>query len=141
MATLFEVVGRRHGVASRQVREAAGHRGWTFDVLTLGSLAAGVALVSARVIRRIFSGPLANSRPALVLALAFASIALAIVGFGAGSVWSGIAETFRLGNGHGSYRVDRIPLRQHPLSMFTAAVVLFWLMAAYHFWSDARSDA
>jgi hypothetical protein len=132
MATLFAIVGRRHGVSPDQVREAAGHRGWTFDVLTLGVLAVFYGIVASRVIRRITAGSLGTSAVAATLALVVASLALAIVGFGAGSVWLGIAETIRLGNGHASYRAARVPWRQHPLLMFGASLGLFWLIVAYH---------
>jgi hypothetical protein len=136
MATLFAIVGRRHGVSPERVREAASHRAWSFDALTMGSLAVLYALVASRVIRRIVGGSLGTSAWASTFALAGASLALAIVGFGAGNVWSGIAEAIRLGNGHASYRALRIPWRQHPVPMFVACLVLFWLVAAYHSWND-----
>ena len=41
-----------------------------------------------------------------------------------------VAESIRLGSGHLSYRLDRIPWRQHHLSLFIAGVVLFWIAAA-----------
>ena len=136
MATLFHIVGQRHGVSPERVREAAAHRGWTFDAATLGTLAVLYVFVASRVIRRITRGSLGTSAVAALFALAFASLAVAVVGFGAGSVWSGIAEAIRLGNGHASYRVGRIPWRQHPLLMFGASLVLFWLIVAYHLWDD-----
>ena len=40
-------------------------------------------------------------------------------------IWSTVAEEFRVGNGHLSYRVDRSPWTQHRLGPFVSGVVLF----------------
>ncbi len=49
-----------------------------------------------------------------------------------GEIWSFTAENFRVGNGHLSYRVNRIPWTQHRLGLFAGGVVLFWLLAWLH---------
>jgi hypothetical protein len=138
MTSLFAIVADHHGVSVVEVREAASHRERSFDVATLGSFAVLFGLVASRVNRRIIQGSLGTSALASTMALAAASVALAIVGFGAANVWLGLAETIRLGNGHVSYRAERVPLRQHPMAMFLAGLVLFWLIAAYHSWTSAR---
>lgn len=43
--------------------------------------------------------------------------------------WAGLCENLRIGNGHLSYRLDRLPWGHHRLALFAGALVLFWTMA------------
>lgn len=139
MATLFEIVGRRHGLPSGEVREAVTHRGITFDAAVLVSFLILYVVVAAAILRRVLSGGFGHNAWMSTLAVAGASLAVAPIGALAWTVWSGIAESIRLGNGHASYRVARIPWRQHPVEVVLACLVLFWLVALYRSWTPRRS--
>ena len=52
-------------------------------------------------------------------------IAAAIMMFG--DVWSGAVESLRIGNGHMSYRLQRLWWLRHRPELFTGAVIVFWL--------------
>jgi len=64
--------------------------------------------------------------------IAYTSVVASVVGVLLGEVWSDLMENIRLGNGHLSYRLERIPWSHHRLGMFVGGVVLFWLLAAFH---------
>jgi hypothetical protein len=65
---------------------------------------------------------------------------LGLVGFFVGDVWSGLAETVRVGNSHISYRLNRVPWRQHPEIMFSACVVLSWFVGAVRYHSERSRE-
>lgn len=64
--------------------------------------------------------------------IVYTSIIASVVGMLLGEVWSDLMENIRLGNGHLSYRAERIPWSHHRLGIFVGGVVLFWLLAAFH---------
>ena len=69
-----------------------------------------------------------------VLATVITSAVVSTAGVLVGEEWSQVAETFRVGNGHLSYRVNRIPWNQHRLGLFIGGVILFWLIVGYYYW-------
>ncbi len=73
----------------------------------------------------------------VVVVTGIASAIVGAAGLLLGEVWSMTAENLRVGSGHLSYRVDRIPWVQHRFGYFLACVVLFWLIAALEYWSAA----
>ncbi len=113
MNKLFAMVGHDHGVNIDRVRHGVRHRSGLFDALVLLSFATLYFRAASRVASRVVHGS-SGSLPSMIIAALFASMMLGIVGFLTGAVWSGVAETIRVGNGHVSYRVNRIPWRQHP---------------------------
>jgi len=46
-----------------------------------------------------------------------------------GEVWIWVVEGFRVGNGHMSYRGDRLFWARHRFELFAAALLIFWLAA------------
>src|SRR5205814_7604322 len=67
--------------------------------------------------------------------VAFLIVILSSLAFGVGGVmlgdqWSIVAENIRVGTGHLSYRVDRLPWARHQIGFFVLCVVLFWGAAA-----------
>jgi hypothetical protein len=92
--------------------------------------AALYVVVAHHVAGRLFRGALADS---LVLAAGVAivtSMALAAVGVLAGDVWSMLIESIRVGNGHMSYRVERVPWRNHRWPIFVTAATVFLVVTA-----------
>ena len=63
-------------------------------------------------------------------AVAVTSAVVSTAGMLVGELWSGAVEMLRVGNGHLSYRADRIPWGQHRASLFFCGVLLFWAIAA-----------
>jgi hypothetical protein len=55
------------------------------------------------------------------------------IGFLAGGIWFGLTESVRVGNGHMSYRVERLPIRRNGLAMFTAHAALFAAVSAVQY--------
>ena len=129
MATLFATVGQGHGVDPEAVRRAVGQRSVTFDAAVLLSFATLFGFMVRPVASRI-AATFASSLTAQTLVVIFASIGVGIVGGLVGDVWSGVAETIRVGNGHVSYRVNRVPWRQHPELAVASCVALFWVIGA-----------
>jgi hypothetical protein len=76
--------------------------------------------------------------PGITMAL-FLSLAFAAGGTMLGEVCFWLAETYRMGNGHMSYRAGRLFWVRHRPELFAVAVIVFWLAAleaACHLWSD-----
>jgi len=65
---------------------------------------------------------------------ALAAIAASFFGVLAGEEWSVLVENLRLGNGHLSYRVERIPWAQHRLGLFVGGVILFGILSGYRYY-------
>jgi len=55
-----------------------------------------------------------------------------------GEEWSWVAEGYRVGNGHMSYRAQRLPWARYRGDLFAGALLVFWL-AAYESARRARS--
>jgi hypothetical protein len=131
MGTLFEQLAKEHGVPVERVYSSLGQNRGSIDVaenlpfLRLYCLAAVAAI---RMIWRRYSpaeeGWVTGATMILLLSLAFA-----VGGTMMGRLWSGIAEQFRIGNGHGSYRGQRLPWSRHETALFAGVFILFWLAA------------
>ena len=59
----------------------------------------------------------------------FLSLVFAVGSTMLGEVWSGIAESFRIGNGHMSYRTQRLLWGRYRTEIFSGALMVFWLAA------------
>lgn len=129
-ATLFAIVGRQHNVTVSDVDQAVGRRRLWLDALVMLSFTAIYVLAARHIATRLFRGALADST---VLAFGMTlAVAVAFSGIGvlAGEVWSMLIESIRVGNGHMSYRVERVPWRQYPVQLFAGGAVLFIAVAA-----------
>jgi hypothetical protein len=129
-ATLFAQISRVHGVTSNDVEQARGQRPAGMDVLVLLSFAMLYAFLSSKLVRGIFSRhPIDEPLPALV-AVALVSATAGVGAVMALPMWGEVFEIVRRADGHGSYRVGRLPWGHHMLELFGAGVVLFCLIAA-----------
>jgi hypothetical protein len=70
-----------------------------------------------------------DERFALVAAVIILSAMTALAAVPAGDSWSIAAEVLRVGNGHLSYRTERLPWRQYRPAVIATALGLFWLIA------------
>jgi hypothetical protein len=139
MTALFGIVGRNHGVPEHQVREAASQRSLLFDTMVLLVFATIYGLVASVLAKRAVQR-FATSPVTVAAAILVGSVALGLVGFFVGDVWSGLAETVRVGNSHISYRLNRVPWRRYPEIMFGACVVLSWFVGAFRYRSERSRE-
>ena len=138
-ATLFARVGEQHGISVDDVARAVGRRRMWLDVMVVLVFAAIYVVVAHLVAGRLFRGALADS---VVLATGTAmvtSLALAAVGVLAGDVWSMLIESVRVGNGHMSYRVERVPWRNHQWPIFATAAAVFLVVAAARWKRESKT--
>ena len=137
-ASLFAIVSGQHGVPIADVGQAVARRRVWLDALVMLSFAAIYVLVAHQIAARLFRGALADSATlALGMTLAVA-VAVSVIGVLAGEVWAMLVESIRVGNGHMSYRVERVPWRQYPMQLFACGAVLFITVAAMR-WRQTRS--
>lgn len=130
MSSLFATVATDDGVTEEQVREAAAQRPFAFDFAVMLSFAVLYFLVANAMALRVWRRfPIQDGWMAGIIATAAVSIVVSAAAVFAGDIWTGIAENIRVGNGHLSYRLDRIPWRHHHVSLFIAGIALFWIAA------------
>jgi hypothetical protein len=132
--TLFAAIAHLHGVTPDDVLQARARRPATVDLAVLLSFAMLYGVVSSRLIGGIFSRlPVDEPLPALA-AIAMMSAMVSASGLMSLSLWAEAVEMVRVGNGHMSYRVGRLPWGQHQAELFVTGVVFFWLIALLLYW-------
>jgi hypothetical protein len=135
MVKLFEAIGKNHGVTLEEVRHSLRHRRTTVDLAVILSFALLFSFAASLVARRICRlHPLEDGWVGPIAMTAFVSIAGGVCGVLLGEQWSLTLEMLRIGNGHISYRVERIPWTQHRLGFFAGCVILFWLMVGLRYY-------
>jgi hypothetical protein len=130
MKALLHGVASHHGVDVALVRQYHLGRDIVLDsavILGFGVLYAFVAYGLAGVIRRRFAP---DEWRAFWTATVAVSVCASVAGVMLGDLWSVSMENLRLGSGHLSYRIERIPWRQHRPELFVCGLVVFWLAAA-----------
>jgi hypothetical protein len=136
-AQLFAAISRQHGVAVDAVAGAVGRRRLWLDAVVMLAFGGIYLVVARRVARLMFRGALADSVVLATVTSLAAAGAFALIGVLAGDAWSMLFEGLRVGNGHMSYRVERVPWRQHPAELFAIGVVTFVLVAVVT-WHEQR---
>lgn len=130
MEALFQGVASHHGVDVALVRQYRLSRDIVSDSAVILGFAFLYALASyglAGAIRRRFPS---DEWAAFLIATVAMSVLASIVGVMLGDLWSVLIENLRMGSGHLSYRIDRIPWRLHWGEAFICGLVVFWLVAA-----------
>jgi hypothetical protein len=133
MASLFQIVGSNHGVTDEQIRWHLAHRRPELDLAVILSFIALYAWAAILIVRRVCRRN-ADQQETLswLVMITYTSVIASAVGVLLGEVWSDLMENIRVGNGHLSYRSERIPWSHHRLEIFVGGVFLFWLLAAFH---------
>ena len=132
--SLLKQISTSHNVPPREVVQFFGRRSLAIDlaiILPFLLLYGLLATLLAGWLRRRYP-PEDGMTAALAMAL-FCSLVFGIGGLLLGEGWSGTAESLRVGTGHLSYRVDRLPWARHRIGFFVLCVALFWLAAAVRF--------
>ena len=126
--TLFQGVAEHHGVDIALVREYSRDRDVLVDAPVLVSFGIvyifAVYLLMGRIIRRFPPG-----EPGLWIITSTMAAGVSLVGVLVGGLWSIVIEELRLNSGHLSYRMNRIPFRQHWAMLFVCGFVVFGLVA------------
>jgi hypothetical protein len=126
----FAEIARIHGVSRVDIEQARGHRNITYDlaivILPMALLDLALADFTARRIYRRFPG--AEEVPRLVATMV-AVVVLTIAWYQIGSMWSFVAESYRLRDAHVSYRAYYVPWSHHAIVVLTCGAAAFAVVA------------
>lgn len=134
LATLLQQIAKSHGVSRTEIIENFGRRSIPIAIgeqLPFVLLYLYLSVLLVNKVRRRYP-PEAGSSVALVMIL-LASLAAGIGGALSGEELAQLLEAIRVGNGHMSYRADRIPWAHYQASLFGFYFALFWVIAAVRF--------
>jgi hypothetical protein len=133
MEKLFAGLGKNHGVDTATVRRYSRERNMVVDapvILGFALLYSGMAyFVTGRIRRRFPPG-----EPGFWVMTLTMSIGVSLAGVLIGMVGSIIVETYQLNSLHLSYRMNRIPFRQHWVLLFAGGVIIFIFTALLRFY-------
>jgi hypothetical protein len=132
MASLFEQIAKEHGVPDALVAGALGRNRTPIDVainLPFVLLYCLAAAAVARLMWRRYPPAEHGWIPGITMAL-FLSLVMAAGSTMLGEVWSALAESYRIGSGHMSYRMQRLWWARHRSELFAGAATVFCLAAA-----------
>jgi hypothetical protein len=97
--------------------------------------------ILASFVARLVAGraPIAEGLLIALTVTLIASLILSAGGVLAGEWWAFNAESLWIGNGHISYRAERIPWVHHRVAIFTAGIAIFWAIAAARYRLDTTA--
>ncbi len=134
LGALIEQIAKSHNVPPREVVKFFGRRSLAIDVaatlpfVLLYCVLAGMLIGKLR--RRY---PPEDGWTVALVMIILSSLAFGVGGMMLGEQWSTLVENIRIGTGHLSYRVDRLPWVRHQIGFFVLYVVLFWGVAILRF--------
>jgi hypothetical protein len=131
LARLLQQIAKSHGVSRTEIIENFGRRSVPIAVgehlpFVLLYLFLSVLLVD-KVIRRY---PPDDGLAVGLVMIFLASLAAGIGGALSVKQLADLLEAIRVGNGHMSYRADRVPWAHYQASLFGLCFALFWVIAA-----------
>jgi hypothetical protein len=132
-SALFAVISRQHNVPVDAVSAAVADRREWLDALVILGFGILFAMVAKQVAVRMLRGALGDSRVLATAMLLVASLAAGGTGLLAGGIWCDLIESVRVGNGHMSSRVERMPVHRNRLAMFVACTSLFAAVSAVQY--------
>jgi hypothetical protein len=139
--TLFEDIGRAHGVPVNRVSQALGRNRVGTDLMVNLPFVLLYGLAASLVIRRIWARyPLADGWSSGAAMVLVCSLAFGVVGVLLGEEWSTTAESLRIGTGHLSYRVNRLPWMRYRGELFITLLAVFWFTGWFLGWRVAPPD-
>lgn len=132
--SLLKQISTSHNVSPSEVVQFFGRRSLAIDLAVILPFfllyALATMLLAGWLLRRY--PPEESMTAALVMSL-LCSLAFGVGGLLLGEEWSTMAESIRVGTGHLSYRVDRLPWVQHRIGFFVLCVAVFWSAAVVRF--------
>jgi hypothetical protein len=140
MQTLFQGIAQYHRVDVDIVRQYSAERDPLVDapvILSFGLLYLFVAYIfTGRMLRRFPANDSTFWIMTLILAAGVSLVAVMV-----GGLASIVIENIRLNSAHLSYRMNRIPFRQHWAMLFVCGFVVFWLVALMRRRTVRRQEA
>lgn len=134
MGILLREIGKAHGITAEEAFKFFGHRSMAVDVgmnLPFVLLYGLGADIMVRRLRRRY--PRGEGWIALGVVVVLCSLAFGLGGLLMGGMWSGAAESLRVGSGHLSNREFRLPWNQHRGEIFALLVAVFVGIAAIRY--------
>ena len=129
MSMLFERISQSHAIDVGMCVSTLSNE-TSFSTPPFSSCSASrtvaIAYQLVGVVTRRFSS---DERFALLAAVIIVSVMTVFGAVLIGDSWSIGAEVLRVGNGHLSYRTERLPWRQYRLAIIATAACVFWLVA------------
>ena len=139
LGTLINQIAESHHVPPKEVADFVGRRDLATDIAM-----AFPFLVLYGLLARMAAAKLHDRYPwedgwilALVM-IAFVSLVFGVAGMMVGQQWSMLMENLRVGNGHLSYRVDRLPWVRHQVDFLFLCIAIFWSVAITWFPAHRR---
>ena len=132
-ARLNLLVSQQHSVPADSVAAAVADRRIWLDVLVLVAFSVLFVTLAAIATAWLLHGALREARALAAVVLLAASLGAGAIGVLGSSVFIGVIESLRIGNGHMSYRVDRLPLRHRRVETFAMGAVCFIVVGAVQF--------
>ena len=129
-ASLFARIASVHGISVNDVVSERGRRPPGVDLAVLLSFAVFYWLASRYLASGLFNRMAVDPVLPATVATAVMSGLVSATGVLALTAWGTVVEIFRVGNGHGSYRVGRLPWGHHLEGLFISGVFLFVLVAS-----------
>ncbi|HKR60888.1 MAG TPA: ECF transporter S component [Pyrinomonadaceae bacterium] len=129
MEAMFQGIANSHGLDEAIVSEYRLKRDIVSDssvILGFGVLYGLVAYYLVTLIRRRFWS---GERIGFLIATIAMSVVATMIAVIVGDLWSLLIENLQMNSGHLSYRVARVPWRQHWVVMFFYCLGVFWLAA------------
>jgi hypothetical protein len=132
LGTLFEQIAKEHGVPAGKVSSSLGHNRAHIDIavnLPFVLLYWFAAAAVARTIWRRYPPAEYGWIPGAVMTL-FLSLVFTAASTLVGETWCALAENIRIGNGHMSYRMQRLLWVRYRTELFAGGVIVFWFSVA-----------
>ncbi len=132
MQTLFTQIAKEHDVPVGRVSGALGRNRFRVDtaaMLPFALVCCFASTVVARMTWRRYSPIEHGWVPGVLMAL-FLSLVFAAGCEMAGDLWSSLVENMRIGNGHLSYRGQRLWVTRYRPELFVGSLIVFWLAVA-----------
>jgi hypothetical protein len=131
---LIKQIAKSHNVPPREVAKFFGRRSLAIDVavsLPFVLLYDSLAIMLVGKLHRRY--PPEDGWSVSLIMIILSSLAFGVGGMMLGEQSSTLLESIRVGTGHLSYRVDRLPWVRHQIDFFVLCVVLFWGVAVVRF--------
>ena len=127
MVKLGQSISESHNVPANALKDFFGRRNYVADFAINLPFFLLYWLISAVLAKKLLRSYPPHEGMVLVLAiLALTSLAFGVAGMLLGQLWSIVAENLRVGTGHLSYRVGRLPSERHRMIFCLFCVLLFW---------------
>ncbi len=127
LGALIDQIAESHHAPPKEVASFAGRRDLATDIGVAVPFLVLYGWLARMAIARLHDRyPCEDGWIAALIMIAFVSLVFGVAGMMAGQKWSMLMENLRVGNGHLSYRVDRLPWVRHQLDFLFVCIAIFW---------------